>query len=165
MKLSFVISGLLCCLAAAQDAATTSQEASAAAAAAAAQLLLSMPKCGVCAIASCQETKLTRISQLACLETAVAASPCSPTDIACSCSNMTLQAQVQLCVAGSCTLRESLSTHPHNPALHRMGSDLLQARRTRRPPSVRRLTAINRLQSCTSPCSALRLPSLPSFCG
>jgi len=60
-----------------------------------------------------QETKLTRVSQLACLETAVAASPCSPTDIACSCSNMTLQAQVQLCVAGSCTLRESLSTHPH----------------------------------------------------
>lgn len=54
--------------------------------------------------------KLTAISQLACLQTAVAESPCSPTDLACSCTNMTLQAQVQLCVAGSCSLRDSLST-------------------------------------------------------
>lgn len=50
MKLSFVLSGFLCCLAAAQNALSPTSQEEAAAAAAAAKLLLSMPKCGVCAI-------------------------------------------------------------------------------------------------------------------
>ena len=65
---------------------------------------------------------LTEIYQLACLQTAVAASPCSPTDLACSCTNMTLQGQVQLCVATSCTLRDALSTW--STTQHTSGRDL-----------------------------------------
>jgi hypothetical protein len=50
MKLFLVLSGLLCCLAAAQNALSPTSQEAAAEAAAAAKLLMSMPKCGVCAI-------------------------------------------------------------------------------------------------------------------
>ena len=50
MKLFLVLSSLLCCLAAAQNALSPTSQEAAAEAAAAAKLLMSMPKCGVCAI-------------------------------------------------------------------------------------------------------------------
>ncbi|KAF7187197.1 Satratoxin biosynthesis SC1 cluster protein 4 [Pseudocercospora fuligena] len=60
--------------------------------AAAAKLLPTIPKCG-----------------LTCLETAVLASPCSFTDLDCSCNNATIAEQVAVCALGSCTIKESLS--------------------------------------------------------
>ncbi|KAK4501881.1 hypothetical protein PRZ48_007690 [Zasmidium cellare] len=61
--------------------------------AAALQLLSSMPACG-----------------LSCLQTAIAASPCSSTDIPCSCSNATITAEVQACVLQSCSIKNQLTT-------------------------------------------------------
>ncbi|KXS98298.1 hypothetical protein AC578_6831 [Pseudocercospora eumusae] len=57
------------------------------------KLLASLPKCG-----------------LGCLQTVIAASPCSPLDHACSCGNKTIAAQVQVCVLASCTISEALTT-------------------------------------------------------
>ncbi|EME78938.1 uncharacterized protein MYCFIDRAFT_60432 [Pseudocercospora fijiensis CIRAD86] len=57
------------------------------------KLLASIPPCG-----------------LGCLKTAIAASPCSPLDHACSCSNKTIASQVQICVLASCTIPEALTT-------------------------------------------------------
>ncbi|KXT12159.1 hypothetical protein AC579_2428 [Pseudocercospora musae] len=57
------------------------------------KLLASLPKCG-----------------LGCLETVIAASPCSPLDHACSCGNKTIAAEVQVCVLASCTISEALTT-------------------------------------------------------
>ncbi|KAK5112246.1 hypothetical protein LTR62_004407 [Meristemomyces frigidus] len=86
---------LLVSSAVAQDAASSS--AADAQAAAALKILSSMPTCG-----------------LQCLEAAVATSPCAATDLACqlasSCSNCTMQAQIELCVVKSCTIKEALTT-------------------------------------------------------
>ncbi|KXT09771.1 hypothetical protein AC579_6150 [Pseudocercospora musae] len=57
------------------------------------KLLASMPTCG-----------------LTCLETAIAASPCSATDLSCSCNNATLTAQVTVCAAQECTIKQQLTT-------------------------------------------------------
>ncbi|EME43990.1 hypothetical protein DOTSEDRAFT_71707 [Dothistroma septosporum NZE10] len=56
-------------------------------------LLASMPQCGS-----------------ACLLTAIAASPCSATDLECSCSNATLTAIVEECVTTSCGIRQQLTS-------------------------------------------------------
>ncbi|KLU91462.1 hypothetical protein MAPG_09982 [Magnaporthiopsis poae ATCC 64411] len=44
----------------------------------------------------------------ACLKTAVAQSPCAPTDQACICTNEKLQAQATVCITGSCPIKQTL---------------------------------------------------------
>ncbi|KAK0628088.1 hypothetical protein DIS24_g10834 [Lasiodiplodia hormozganensis] len=47
---------------------------------------------------------------LLCLEKNIAASPCGLTDTECSCSNSTLNAQIELCVVTTCKVKEQLTT-------------------------------------------------------
>ncbi|TEY49541.1 hypothetical protein BOTCAL_0284g00060 [Botryotinia calthae] len=47
---------------------------------------------------------------LTCLTTALANSTCSPTDQECICTNVPLNAEVNTCVMGQCTIKEALST-------------------------------------------------------
>lgn len=54
-------------------------------------------------------TKLS-YSQLTCLSAAIANSTCSPTDVACTCTNEALTAQATVCIMGSCTMPEILCT-------------------------------------------------------
>ncbi|KAL2070037.1 hypothetical protein VTL71DRAFT_14717 [Oculimacula yallundae] len=47
---------------------------------------------------------------LTCLATSVANSTCAPTDTACVCSNVPLNAVIAACVQSSCTIKQSLTT-------------------------------------------------------
>ncbi|EME85272.1 uncharacterized protein MYCFIDRAFT_83369 [Pseudocercospora fijiensis CIRAD86] len=76
----------------AQDS-TADDDAKKARQAAAAKLLPLIPDCG-----------------LTCLETMVLASPCSFTDLDCSCNNATIAEQVAVCVLGTCSVKQTLST-------------------------------------------------------
>ncbi|KAK5163811.1 uncharacterized protein LTR77_010485 [Saxophila tyrrhenica] len=77
----------------AAEALSPEQQEQQAAMKAAEALLKSMPTCG-----------------RECLLQSIAASPCRVDDLACSCSNNTITAEVEACVAASCTIRESLTT-------------------------------------------------------
>jgi hypothetical protein len=165
MKLFLVLSSLLCCLAAAQNALSpTSQEASAEAAAAA-KLLFSMPKCGVCAI---------RFYPMD--ETDENAAAHMPYDRRSGVTMFTHRPRMFLHQhdapsAGSALRRgELLSPRRtqyvlHTPTSQRMRElTLLQPRRTHQPPFATQmsLSAMQRPQSCTLPCLALRSLWYPS---
>ncbi|PVH76144.1 hypothetical protein DL98DRAFT_465509 [Cadophora sp. DSE1049] len=55
---------------------------------------------------------LTKLPQcaLTCLATSVANSTCAPTDTACVCSNVPLNAAISACVQSTCTIKQSLTT-------------------------------------------------------
>lgn len=81
----------------------------------AALLLASMPDCGVSTTGCCIKSTWTgwqSTVQRNCLTEAIATSPCELTDLACSCSNATITAEVQVCILQSCTVKQSLSRPP-----------------------------------------------------
>ena len=165
MKLFLVLSSLLCCLAAAQNALSPTSQEAAAEAAAAAKLLLSMPKCGVCAI---------RFYPMD--ETDENAAAHMPYDRRGGVTMFTHRPRMFLHQhdapsAGSALRRgELLSPRRtqyvlHTPTSQRMRElTLLQPRRIHQPPFATQmsLSAMQRPQSCTLPCSALRSPWFPS---
>ena len=167
MKLSFVLSGFLCCLAAAQNALSPTSQEAAAEAAAAAKLLLSMPKCGVCAICFYSMDESNE-SLTACL----------PSNRRSSVSVFTHRPCMLLhqhdAPRTSSALRSNELHSPrrtqyaaHSTTYKRMESDIWQPRRTHQPPFATQMSpsAMQRLRLCTLPCSALQSPLFPSPCG
>lgn len=77
------------------------------------ELLGQLPPCGVCKLIACRNFKqliwLTNWWQLQCLVEEIPKSNCTATDLPCICTNQQLNDMVTLCVAQSCTIRESLS--------------------------------------------------------
>ncbi|KAK1594576.1 CFEM domain-containing protein [Colletotrichum navitas] len=59
---------------------------------------------------STRTRKLIRVCQQSCLVTAILSSPCTPTNQTCICTNAALQANVELCVMKTCTLKNALVT-------------------------------------------------------
>jgi len=165
MKLSIVFSSVLCCLAAAaQNALSTQSSQEASAAVAAAKLLMSMPECGVRAVCSSQRTMLTKN-----IAAYLSSNRRSDVLLFTHRHRMLLQ-QHDPSSAGSALRRRKLHSprvpqyEPHALTFQRLGSDTWQARRTHHPSSARRLTATNRIRSCTLLWSVLGSLFLQSFC-
>jgi hypothetical protein len=166
MKLFFVFSSVLCCLAAAQNAlSATSQEA--AEAAAAAKLLLSMPKCGVCAI-NLYPMDETDGNLPACLPSSRRSGVFMFTHRSC----MLLHQHDAPGAGSALRSRELLSPRltqyaPRTKTSKRTRSDIWQPRRTHQPPFAIQInqSAMQRRRLCTLPCSALRSLLLPLPCG